>query len=125
MRISIRSVSTAALLVLSLAAATSASAADAKTTRGLRFPSLTPDGKTVVFAWRGDIWRAPTAGGAATRLTIHEAQDTKPRVSPDGKWIAFSSKRTGNYDVFVMPIEGGEPRQLTYNSGADVATDWS
>src|SRR5262245_38933400 len=99
--------------------------AEAKTTRGLRFPVLTPDGKTVVFAWRGDIWRAPVAGGAATRLTIHEAQDTKPKVSPDGKWIAFSSRRTGNYDVFVMPIDGGEPRQVTYHSAADIVSDWS
>jgi tricorn protease len=96
-----------------------------KPTRGLRFPVLTPDGKTVVFAWRGDIWRAPVAGGAATRLTIHEAQDTKPKVSPDGRWIAFSSKRTGNYDVFVMPVDGGEPRQVTFHSAADIVSDWS
>ena len=94
-------------------------------TRGLRYPSLTPDGKTVVFAWHGDIWRMPVAGGAATRLTMHDAQDTKPRVSPDGNWIVFSSKRTGNYDVFVMPIDGGAPRQLTYHSAADIASDWS
>ena len=110
--------------VAALAPAT-ALAADKTPTRGLRFPSLTPDGKTVVFAWRGDIWRAPVAGGTATRLTIHEAQDTKPRVSPDGKWIAFSSKRTGNYDVFLMPIEGGEPKQVTTHSGTDIVTDWS
>src|SRR5262245_15894961 len=95
------------------------------TTRGLRFPSLTPDGKDVVFAWRGDLWRAPVAGGGARRLTINDAQDTKPRVSPDGKWIAFSSRRAGSYDVFVMPAEGGEPRQVTYNSALDIATDWS
>ena len=110
--------------VAALAPAT-ALAAEKPPTRGLRFPSLTPDGKTVVFAWRGDIWRAPVAGGTATRLTIHEAQDTKPRVSPDGKWIAFSSKRTGNYDVFLMPIEGGEPKQVTTHSGTDIVTDWS
>src|SRR5438093_11980630 len=105
--------------------ARSAAAEEKKPTRGLRYPTLTPDGATVVFAWRGDIWRAPVAGGAATRLTIHEARDTKPRVSPDGKWIAFSSKRTGNYDVFVMPVDGGEPRQVTFHSGTDIATDWS
>ena len=102
-----------------------ARAEEKKPTRGLRYPTLVPDGKTVVFAWRGDIWRAPVEGGSATRLTIHEAQDTKPRVSPDGKWIAFSSRRTGNYDVFVMPIDGGEPRQVTFHSGNDFATDWS
>jgi tricorn protease len=93
--------------------------------RGLRFPALTPDGKTVVFSWRGDLWRAPVAGGRALRLTIHEALDTKPRVSPDGKRIAFTSKRTGNLEVFVVSIDGGEPRQVTFHSAMDVATDWS
>ncbi len=122
MRLIPRLVAAAAVLA---ALATPALAADAKPTRGLRFPTLTPDGKTVVFAWRGDIWRAPTAGGTATRLTIHEAQDTKPRVSPDGKWIAFSSKRSGGYDVYVMSIDGGEPRQVTFHSGVEIATDWS
>jgi tricorn protease len=95
-------------------------------TRGLRFPSLAPDGKTVVFAWRGDVWRAPAdGGGPAVRLTIHEEQDTKPRVSPDGRHVAFTSKRAGSYDVYVTSIDGGEPRQVTFHSATDVATDWS
>src|SRR5262245_65874145 len=106
-----------ALLGIALAAPVAfGDSADAKTTRGLRFPALTPDGKTVVFAWRGDVWRAPLEGGPAVRLTIHEAQDTKPRVSPDGKKIAFTSKRTGSYDVFVMSIDGGEPHQVTFHT---------
>ena len=134
MRLLARAACIAAVVVvgsvaLSAAFSRTAFAADKAPTRGLRFPSLTPDGKTVVFAWRGDIWKAQisggTSGGAATRLTIHEAQDTKPRVSPDGKMIAFSSKRTGNYDVFVMPIDGGEPKQITFHSSNEIATDWS
>src|SRR5688572_28378129 len=89
----------AGVVLLSVAAVAARSAGaeegpkDGKSpTRGLRYPSLTPDGKTVVFAWHGDIWRMPTAGGAATRLTMHDAQDTKPKVSPDGNWVVFSSK---------------------------------
>ena len=120
MRLIPRLVAAAAVLA---ALATPALAADAKPTRGLRFPTLTPDGKTVVFAWRGDIWRAPTAGGTATRLTIHEAQDTKPRVSPDGKWIAFSSERSGGYDVYVMSIDGGEPRHAEQQQGRHQAVE--
>jgi Tol biopolymer transport system component/C-terminal processing protease CtpA/Prc len=121
----------AALVVLSCAAGAAGLArpagADApdSSTRGLRFPTLSPDGKTVAFAWRGDLWRAPVAGGPATRLTLHEAQDTKPRFSPDGTQIAFTSRRTGNYDVFVMPAEGGQPKQVTFHSAADLAVDWS
>ena len=85
-------------------------AADAKPTLGLRYPSLTPDGRAVVFDYRGDIWRAPLDGKAhADRLTINDAQDTLPRVSPDGTQVAFSSRRAGGYDLYVMPIDGGLP----------------
>src|SRR2546425_742719 len=53
------------------------------------------------------------------------ARDVSPRFSPDGKRIAFSSNRYGNYDVFVMPAEGGEPKQLTFHSAADTVVGWS
>lgn len=115
-----------ALLVAGLALAPRADAADAKTTQGLRYPCLTPDGKWVVFDYRGDIWRAALdEKGHADRLTIHDAQDTLPRVSPDGKQIAFASKRNGGYDLFVMPLEGGLPRQVTFHSGVELLCDWS
>ncbi len=114
----------ASLLVLCLAPGV-ASAADAPTD-GLRYPSLTPDGQTVVFAYRGDIWVAAVDGkGPVRRLTIHEAQDTLPRVSPDGKLVAFASQRGGGYDVYVVPIDGGVPRQVTFHGGAEVDCDWS
>ncbi len=97
-----------------------------KPTLGLRYPSLTPDGKRVVFGYRGDLWIAPIEGGAQPeRLTIHEAQDTIARVSPDGEHIAFTSRRDGGYDIFVIPVEGGEPKRITHNSGAEVLCDWS
>src|SRR5262249_7296120 len=48
-----------------------------------------------------------------------------PRFSPDGNWIAFSSNRAGNYDVFVMPAAGGKPRQLTFHSANDTVVGWS
>lgn len=97
-----------------------------KPTTGLRFPSLSKDNKTVVFGYRGDIWAAPVDGeGAVLRLTIHERQDTLARISPDGKWIAFSSARQGNYDIYLMPIEGGTPKQITFHSGAEALCDWS
>ena len=115
-----------ALLLAGFALAPRADAADAKTTVGLRYPCLTPDGKWVVFDYRGDIWRASLdEKGHADRLTIHDAQDTLPRVSPDGKQIAFASKRNGGYDLFVMPIEGGLPRQVTFHSGVELLCDWS
>src|ERR1700759_1759170 len=51
--------------------------------------------------------------------------ETSPRVSPDGKWIAFTGRQYGNADVFVMPINGGDIRQLTFYSGSDVVSSWS
>ena len=60
--------------------AVSAGAA-AKPTKGLRYPSLSPDGKQVAFCYRGDVWIAPTDGkGRPQRLTLHEAQETLERA---------------------------------------------
>ncbi|MDA1196037.1 MAG: S41 family peptidase, partial [Planctomycetota bacterium] len=97
-----------------------------KYTRGLRYPSLTADGKQVVFSYRGDIWITDTDGKSpARRLTIHEAQDTLPRVSPDGTRIAFSSTRDGSYDIYVMPVTGGEAERISFHSGLEIMCDWS
>ena len=41
-----------------------------------------------------------------------------PKFSPDGKWIAFTGQYDGNFNVYVMPAEGGQPKQLTFYQGA-------
>ncbi|MEM8886056.1 MAG: DPP IV N-terminal domain-containing protein, partial [Planctomycetota bacterium] len=103
-----------------------AAPAFAKPSSGLRYPNLTPDGKKVVFCYRGDIWVSDVDGKThAQRLTIHEAQETLPRVSPDGKMIAFTSKRNGGHDIFVLPITGGVPKQVTFHSAFEALCDWS
>ena len=51
--------------------------------------------------------------------------ESKPRYSPDGKWIAFSGNQNGNLDVYVMPSDGGEIRQLTYHDDNDEVNSWS
>jgi Tol biopolymer transport system component len=88
-------------------------------------PALSPDGKTLAFVYRGDIWSVPSEGGRATPLTLHVDMDSDPVWSPDGKWIAFSSTRNGNSDIFVMPSQGGTPRQLTFSSEAEAPSGWS
>jgi tricorn protease len=85
----------------------------------LRYPALSPDGKTIVFTYKGDLYRVAAAGGPATPLTLHEAHDFMPVWSHDGKWIAFASDRFGNFDVFIVPAEGGEARRLTYHSAPE------
>jgi tricorn protease len=109
---------TSLLCVLAFGVALGAAAAPAGP-EWLRYPSIAPDGKTIVFTYKGDLYRVPSAGGAATPLTLHEAHDFMPVWSHDGKWIAFASDRFGNFDVFLMPSEGGEVRRLTFHSAAE------
>src|SRR2546423_12731114 len=66
---------------------------------GARMPALSPDGKTLGFVYRGDIWTAPVKGGRAMPLTSHIETDAYPIFSPDGKWVAFASKRNHNWDI--------------------------
>jgi tricorn protease len=91
----------------------------------LRYPAISPDGKQIVFSYKGDLCKVASSGGAALPLTMHTAQDYMPVWSHDGKWIAFASDRFGNFDVYVMPSEGGDPKRLTYNSVADYPWDFS
>lgn len=91
----------------------------------LRYPAISPDGKTIAFGYKGDIYRVDANGGVAVPLTIHEAQDMMPVWSHDGKYIAFASDRYGNFDVFVMPAEGGTPVRLTTHSNADYPYDFT
>ncbi len=85
----------------------------------LRYPAISPDGGTVAFSYRGDLWRVPTGGGQAIQLTVHEAHDFMPVWSPDGSKLAFASDRHGNYDIFVMPARGGSATRLTFHSADD------
>jgi tricorn protease len=79
----------------------------------------------VVFSYLGDLWTANEDGSHPHRLTVHRSRDVHPRFSPDGKWIAFSSDRYGNYDVFVMPATGGHAKRLTFHSAPDVVVGWT
>jgi tricorn protease len=93
--------------------------------RFARTPDISPDGKMVAFSYLGDIWVVETIGGVARPVTMHEAHDINPVFSPDGKHIAFSSNRFGQYDVFVVPAIGGKPKRLTFDSAHDMVTGWT
>lgn len=89
-----------------------------------RYPALSPDGSTIAFTYKGDIWTVASGGREAQRLTVHEAEDVRPHFSPDGSMILFSSRRFNNYDVFVIPVAGGAARQLTFHSAGDMGSEW-
>jgi tricorn protease len=75
--------------------------------------------------WRGDIWVGDVKGGRAYPVTSHVEMDAFPVFSPDGRYLAFSSLRNGNWDIYVVPSSGGESRQMTFASVNEVVNDWS
>lgn len=88
-----------------------------------RYPGI--GGGMIVFASEGDLWKVPSAGGVAERLTAYEGEERFPCVSPDGRWIAFTAQYEGNDDVYVMPATGGEPVRLTFHPAPDQAIGWT
>lgn len=74
---------------------------------------VSPDGKTIVFDLLGDLYLLPLAGGEAKPLLVEHAHAMHPRFSPDGRWIAFTSDRGGGDNLWIMPVTGGEPTQVT------------
>ena len=79
----------------------------------------------VAFSYLGDIWTVNEDGTGVVRITDNGAREVYPRFSPDGRWIAFSSNRYGNYDVFVVPATGGTPKRLTYHTTTDDVVGWT
>src|SRR5262245_4433558 len=104
-----RSPARAFLPVLVLALAGPAAADEA---RFMRQPDVR--GEQVVFAWDGDIYSTGLHGGTAPRLTSHPAEEIAPKLSPDGKWIAYTRVSDSVPDVWLMPAEGGPARRLTW-----------
>src|SRR5512140_490359 len=89
-------------------------------------PALSPDGWRVAYTvsvydgdenrLNADVWLLELAGGApARRLTTNKASDTSPAFSPDGRRLAFLSKRDGDAatELYVLPVDGGEPERVT------------
>lgn len=90
----------------------------------MRFPAISPDGKTVAFSYKGDIWTVPANGGQARQITTNPAYDAYPVWSPDSRQIAFASSREGSLDVYVVGKDGGAPRRVTTDSGDEYPMAW-
>lgn len=91
------------------------------------YPTLTPDGQTAIFSYEGDLWKLNLSFNeqVATRITAMQGYETRAKVSPNGKWLAFSARQYGNTDVYLMPLQGGEVTQLTFYDSFDHVDSWS
>lgn len=90
----------------------------------MRHTSISPDGQTIAFSYKGDVFTVPASGGQARQLTSNAAYDSYPIWSPDGKKIAFASSREGSLDIYVMNKFGGEPKRLTTRSTNETPIAW-
>ena len=88
-------------------------------------PAVSPNHTELAFVSGGDIWTCPVAGGEARLLVAHPATESRPLYSPDGKSMAFISTRTGNGDVYVLSLETGELRRVTFDDALDQLDNWS
>ncbi len=88
-----------------------------------RYPAL--HGKTIVFTAEGDIWKVNTEGGIAQRLTTHHSQETHASISPDGKFVAFSASYEGPREAYVISMDGGLPKRLTYHGEGSEVVGWT
>lgn len=91
--------------------------------RLLRFPSV--HGNTVIFSYGGDLWVTTLQGGAARRLTSGLGSENRPFISPDGTTVAFSGQYEGPLNIYTIPLDGGEPKRLTYNVEGDLCFGWT
>jgi tricorn protease len=113
--ISIRNFPAFVVMFVVLGCACLTAAQETQEGRLLRFPDIYKD--KIAFVYGGDLWLASSAGGAARRITSHPGRELFPKFSPDGKWLAFTGQYDGNFNVYVMPSDGGQPRQLTFYQG--------
>lgn len=100
-----------------------------------QFPSISPDGSTIVVSWDGDLWAVPGTGGEAIaeRLTAHPASETRSAFSPDGSMLAFESERDGARNIYVAPVVRlgggrmalGEVRRATMSDRPQTLTAFS
>lgn len=83
----------------------------------MRDVKISPDGNTIAFSYAGDIWTVPAKGGTAVKVTDTDGYyEDHPVWAPDSRTIAFSSNRTGNFDIFTVDAAGGTPVQITFDS---------
>lgn len=111
--------------ILALLLCASSFAQTPAATAALAEPAISPDAREIAFISGGDIWTVPADGGEARLLIAHPANESRPLYSPDGRYLAFTSTRTGNGDVYVLTLATGDLKRLTWDDAAERADSWS
>lgn len=91
----------------------------------LRDVKIAPDGQTVAFQYKGNIWTVPVQGGRATKITSMKGYQANPVWSPDSRTLAFQSDLHGNFDIFTVPAAGGKATRLTFSSAKETPEAFS
>jgi len=112
-----------AMLVLCLLGLSAAAAFAAEEGRFFTYPTIAGD--RIIFTYESDLWSVGAKGGTAARLTTFPGTEYSAKLSPDGKWVAFTASYDGASAVYLMPAEGGPPVRLTYNPGGAQVIAWT
>jgi tricorn protease len=88
-----------------------------------RYPAI--NGNNVIFTAEGDLWKFNLTTKDAIRLTTSHGVESNASISPDGKWVAFVGQYEGPSEVYVMPVDGGKPKRLTYEEGGPIVYQWT
>ena len=88
-----------------------------------RFPAI--HGNDVIFTAEGDLWRFNLITNESKRLTTNNGVESYASISPDGKWVAFVGQYEGPSEVYVIPIDGGRPKRLTFEEGSPIVYQWT
>lgn len=89
------------------------------------YQTPTANDNVLIFASEGDLWQTNAAGGTAFRMTTHPEAESSPMLSPDGAWVAFQANYDGPSEIYIMPVAGGAPRQVTFGGGGVALRGWT
>lgn len=88
-------------------------------------PAISPDGSEIAFVSGGDVWTVGATGGEARLLVSHSANESRPLYAPDGRRLAFISTRTGNGDIYLLALDTGDLKRITFDDSNDQLDGWS